>query len=329
MKKSKQHILISLSVTPVKISRQNQRQKQKTDHRTPVLRGRKTLTFFIFFCCRYIIRCVFELFTLFPLYFSRPPKKNFVEVTELTDITYLSNLVKLRPGHMNIVLVLTDASKNVLLSKFAKEVYSFTGWTWHSFLRQNNVCVRFRSSSSVNIPSSKYVPSLLGVWHCISPSWTWTSTASGWTRSWNTPTMPCRPMRTRMILETPGWTTQGTCWHLMATKSTCVCSNLSTLETTSKVSHLRTKEQPQEADQGPGLGPGLVAATLHANPASLVAYPHCRSTTNWTVWVCGWSGSWRALCLVTTSQPGLDWIKSHPVSRCWWMWRTCFFLFFF
>ncbi|XP_010899915.3 dnaJ homolog subfamily C member 16 [Esox lucius] len=58
---------------------------------------------------------------------SRPPKKNFVEVTELTDITYISNLVKLRPGHMNVVLVLTDATKNVLLSKFAKEVYSFTG----------------------------------------------------------------------------------------------------------------------------------------------------------------------------------------------------------
>ncbi|XP_035594860.1 dnaJ homolog subfamily C member 16-like [Oncorhynchus keta] len=58
---------------------------------------------------------------------SRPPKKNFVEVTELTDITYTSNLVKLRPGHMNVVLVLTDATKNVLLSKFAKEVYSFTG----------------------------------------------------------------------------------------------------------------------------------------------------------------------------------------------------------
>ncbi|KAM4570434.1 dnaJ homolog subfamily C member 16-like isoform 1-T2 [Fundulus diaphanus] len=58
---------------------------------------------------------------------SRPPKKNFVEVTELTDITYVSNLVKLRPGHINIVLVLTDASKNILLSKFAKEVYSFTG----------------------------------------------------------------------------------------------------------------------------------------------------------------------------------------------------------
>ncbi|XP_064160178.1 dnaJ homolog subfamily C member 16-like [Anguilla rostrata] len=58
---------------------------------------------------------------------SRPPKKSFVEVTELTDITYTSNLVKLRPGHINVLLVLTDASKNVLLSKFAKEVYSFTG----------------------------------------------------------------------------------------------------------------------------------------------------------------------------------------------------------
>lgn len=58
---------------------------------------------------------------------SRPPKKNFVEVTELTDITYTSNLVKLRPGHINVVLVLTDATKNILLSKFAKEVYSFTG----------------------------------------------------------------------------------------------------------------------------------------------------------------------------------------------------------
>lgn len=50
-----------------------------------------------------------------------------MEVTELTDITYTSNLVKLRPGHINVVLVLTDATKNILLSKFAKEVYSFTG----------------------------------------------------------------------------------------------------------------------------------------------------------------------------------------------------------
>ncbi|KAM7422239.1 hypothetical protein PAMA_010350 [Pampus argenteus] len=58
---------------------------------------------------------------------SRPPKKDFVEVTELTDITYTSNLVKLRPGHINVVLVLTNASKNALLRKFAKEVFSFSG----------------------------------------------------------------------------------------------------------------------------------------------------------------------------------------------------------
>ncbi|MGH0137340.1 UNVERIFIED_CONTAM: hypothetical protein FKN15_073940 [Acipenser sinensis] len=57
----------------------------------------------------------------------RAPKKSFVEVTELTDLTYTSNLVRLRPGHMNVMLVLTDAAKNALLSKFAKEVYSFTG----------------------------------------------------------------------------------------------------------------------------------------------------------------------------------------------------------
>uniref|UniRef100_A0A8C5CPS7 DnaJ homolog subfamily C member 16 n=1 Tax=Gadus morhua TaxID=8049 RepID=A0A8C5CPS7_GADMO len=58
---------------------------------------------------------------------DRPPKKDFVEVTELTDITYTSNLVKLRPGHINIVLVLSEASKNALLRKFAKEVFSFSG----------------------------------------------------------------------------------------------------------------------------------------------------------------------------------------------------------
>nr|XP_020448655.1 dnaJ homolog subfamily C member 16-like isoform X2 [Monopterus albus] len=58
---------------------------------------------------------------------SRPPKKDFVEVTELTDITYTSNLIKLRPGHINVVLVLTNASKNALLRKFAKEVFSFSG----------------------------------------------------------------------------------------------------------------------------------------------------------------------------------------------------------
>uniref|UniRef100_A0A674P173 DnaJ homolog subfamily C member 16 n=1 Tax=Takifugu rubripes TaxID=31033 RepID=A0A674P173_TAKRU len=58
---------------------------------------------------------------------SRPPRKDFVEVTELTDVTYTSNLVKLRPGHINIVLVLTNASKTALLRKFAKEVFSFSG----------------------------------------------------------------------------------------------------------------------------------------------------------------------------------------------------------
>ncbi|CAJ1051639.1 dnaJ homolog subfamily C member 16 [Xyrichtys novacula] len=58
---------------------------------------------------------------------SRPPKKDFVEVTELTDLTYTSNLVKLRPGHINVVLVLTNASKTTLLRKFAKEVFSFSG----------------------------------------------------------------------------------------------------------------------------------------------------------------------------------------------------------
>ncbi|KAA0707909.1 DnaJ -like protein subfamily C member 16 [Triplophysa tibetana] len=58
---------------------------------------------------------------------SRAPKKNFVEVTELTDVTYMSNLVRLKPGHINVVLILTDASKQVLLRKFAKEVYSFSG----------------------------------------------------------------------------------------------------------------------------------------------------------------------------------------------------------
>ncbi|XP_035008091.1 dnaJ homolog subfamily C member 16 [Hippoglossus stenolepis] len=73
---------------------------------------------------------------------SRPPKKNFVEVTELTDITYISNLVKLRPGHINVVLVLTNASKKALLGKFAKEVFSFSGTqTLHfSFLNADKHC---------------------------------------------------------------------------------------------------------------------------------------------------------------------------------------------
>lgn len=48
-------------------------------------------------------------------------------MTELTDVTYTSNLVRLRPGHMNVVLVLSNSTKNSLLQKFALEVYSFTG----------------------------------------------------------------------------------------------------------------------------------------------------------------------------------------------------------
>lgn len=67
------------------------------------------------------------IFHNFHLLCSRLPKKDFVEVTELTDLTYTSNLVKLRPGHINVALVLTNASKTVLLRKFAKEVFSFSG----------------------------------------------------------------------------------------------------------------------------------------------------------------------------------------------------------
>ncbi|KAM5246843.1 dnaJ homolog subfamily C member 16 [Ctenodactylus gundi] len=58
---------------------------------------------------------------------SKIPKKGFVEVTELTDVTYTSNLVRLRPGHMNVVLILSNSTKTSLLQKFAFEVYSFTG----------------------------------------------------------------------------------------------------------------------------------------------------------------------------------------------------------
>ncbi|XP_020028826.1 dnaJ homolog subfamily C member 16 isoform X3 [Castor canadensis] len=58
---------------------------------------------------------------------SKVPKKGFVEVTELTDVTYTSNLVRLRPGHMNVVLILSSCTKTSLLQRFALEVYSFTG----------------------------------------------------------------------------------------------------------------------------------------------------------------------------------------------------------
>lgn len=58
---------------------------------------------------------------------SKVPRKGFVEVTELTDVTYTSNLVRLRPGHMNVVLILSNSTKTSLLQKFALEVYTFTG----------------------------------------------------------------------------------------------------------------------------------------------------------------------------------------------------------
>ncbi|XP_014353837.1 dnaJ homolog subfamily C member 16 isoform X2 [Latimeria chalumnae] len=58
---------------------------------------------------------------------SRSPRKGYVEVTELTDVNYNSNLVRLRPGHINVVLTLNGAAKGVLLQKFAQEVYLFTG----------------------------------------------------------------------------------------------------------------------------------------------------------------------------------------------------------
>ncbi|KAM9298811.1 dnaJ homolog subfamily C member 16 [Gastrophryne carolinensis] len=58
---------------------------------------------------------------------SRVPRKGFVEVTELTDVNYTSNLVKLRPGHMNVVLILSGSTKASLLQRFAQEVYMFTG----------------------------------------------------------------------------------------------------------------------------------------------------------------------------------------------------------
>ena len=37
-------------------------------------------------------------------------------------------MVRLRPGHMNVVLILSNSTKTSLLQKFALEVYSFTAW---------------------------------------------------------------------------------------------------------------------------------------------------------------------------------------------------------
>lgn len=117
--------------TPVRITRLKQKQKmeqgQKMGHRElAALRG-KNAEFISTSDKSRIDQDMSHLLLLKLLLSSRAPRKNFVEVTELTDITYMSNLVKLRPGQMNVVLLLTDTSKNVLLTKFAKEVYSFTG----------------------------------------------------------------------------------------------------------------------------------------------------------------------------------------------------------
>ncbi|XP_067873435.1 dnaJ homolog subfamily C member 16 isoform X2 [Heterodontus francisci] len=57
---------------------------------------------------------------------SRSPEQSFVEVTELTYINYSSNLVRLMPGNINVLVVVTDATKNALIQKFAHEVYPVT-----------------------------------------------------------------------------------------------------------------------------------------------------------------------------------------------------------
>lgn len=129
---------VCFAATPAKTNRANP--KQKTEELKMGLRGlvapqgkdafrELSLTESRIKNCVFTVLyfILFDIILISILLCSRPPKKNFVEVTELTDITYMSNLAKLRPGHMNIVLVLTDASKNILLSKFAKEVYTFTG----------------------------------------------------------------------------------------------------------------------------------------------------------------------------------------------------------
>eukprot|EP00062_Callorhinchus_milii_P021154 gi/632977580/ref/XP_007905427.1/ PREDICTED: dnaJ homolog subfamily C member 16 [Callorhinchus milii] len=56
----------------------------------------------------------------------RSLEKNYVEVTELTYVNYTSNLVRLMPGHINVLVVVTDTTKDALLQKFAHEVYAVT-----------------------------------------------------------------------------------------------------------------------------------------------------------------------------------------------------------
>ncbi|XP_069774952.1 dnaJ homolog subfamily C member 16 isoform X1 [Narcine bancroftii] len=61
----------------------------------------------------------------------RPSEQVFVEVTELTYINYTSNLVRLMPGNINVLVAVTDATKNTLIQRFAHEVYTVT---WHKSL---------------------------------------------------------------------------------------------------------------------------------------------------------------------------------------------------
>ncbi|XP_072101309.1 dnaJ homolog subfamily C member 16 isoform X1 [Mobula birostris] len=56
----------------------------------------------------------------------RSSEQDFVEVTELTYVNYMSNLVRLMPGNINVLVAVTDATKNILIQRFAHEVYPVT-----------------------------------------------------------------------------------------------------------------------------------------------------------------------------------------------------------
>ncbi|XP_051895343.1 dnaJ homolog subfamily C member 16 isoform X2 [Pristis pectinata] len=56
----------------------------------------------------------------------RSSEQVFVEVTELTYVNYASNLVRLVPGNINVLVAVTDATKNTLIQRFAHEVYPVT-----------------------------------------------------------------------------------------------------------------------------------------------------------------------------------------------------------
>lgn len=56
----------------------------------------------------------------------RSAEQVFVEVTELTYVNYTSNLMRLMPGNINVLVAVTDATKNTLIQRFAHEVYPVT-----------------------------------------------------------------------------------------------------------------------------------------------------------------------------------------------------------